>query len=282
MKMAHLIMAYKDPKQVERLVKKLYHQNFDFYIHLDKKIDIKDFLFLKKLKNVKFTKKRFVIQWGAYSFTNAIIKSIEDILHESANYDFINVMSAQEYPIKPVDFIYNFYENHIGYSFFSYEKNGSEWWKLNIGRVEKYALTNFKFKGQYIIESLINAILPKRKFPLPYTLYGGPCCTWWTVSRDCAEYLVKFINKNSSIRRFAFFSFIADEFLVATIVMNSNLKDKVINNNYRYIDWSQGGVNPKILTVNDFQFLKESNQFFARKFDTTKDVQILNMLDKIT
>jgi hypothetical protein len=36
MKLAHLILAHNQPKQLERLLKRLQHNNADIYIHLDK------------------------------------------------------------------------------------------------------------------------------------------------------------------------------------------------------------------------------------------------------
>jgi hypothetical protein len=64
--------------------------------------------------------------------------------------------------------------------------------------------------------------------------------------------------------------------------MNSSFKDSVIPDNYRYLDWSQGGPNPKILTVQDFEALKKTDKLLARKFDIKIDTTILDMLDEIT
>jgi hypothetical protein len=46
--MAHIIMAYKDPSQIERLVKTMSHPDFDFYIHVDAKFDQQPFEYLHK------------------------------------------------------------------------------------------------------------------------------------------------------------------------------------------------------------------------------------------
>jgi hypothetical protein len=281
MKMAHLIMAFKDPIQIERLVKRLSHEGFDFYIHVDQKIDIQPFLYLGDMARVNFCDRRFLIRWGAYSFNNAIIESCKDILLLDSSYDFINVMSGQEYPIKPAQYIYNFFNSHIGYSFLSYEEFGTEWWNIHKERVEKYSMNDFAFKGRYLVQSFLNFILPKRKFPFKYKLYGGNCCTWWTLSRESIEYVINFWNKNSSLRFFAKFTHVGDEFIIATIIMNSSFKDKVVNNNFRYIDWTEGGPHPKILTAADFNSLMKSNKFFARKFDVRQDTSILDKLDTI-
>ena len=73
----------------------------------------------------------------------------------------------------------------------------------------------------------------------------------------------------------------SDEFLIATIVMNSPFKDQVINNNLRCITWSDGIANPKVLTVSDLNLLKSSSKFYARKFDITIDTGILDEIDAL-
>lgn len=282
MKMAHLIMAHKDPKQIERLVKKMCHQNFDFYIHVDKKVDIKDFECLLAFENVYLTKTRVLIRWGGYSFVEGILQCMSEILKIHKPYDFINLMSAQEYPIKPVEFIYNYFNNNIGKSFITLEDHNSEWWIEAEPRINTYHLTNFDFKGRYFIQKFINKILPKRKFPLPVTLYGGPCSSWWTFSMEMCKYVVEFIDINPQFKRFAYFTWAPDEFLIPSIIMNSPLRNTIIEDNFRYIDWTSGGANPKILTTRDFENIKTSNKFIARKFDIKVDTEVLDMIDTIT
>jgi hypothetical protein len=52
--------------------------------------------------------------------------------------------------------------------------------------------------------------------------------------------------------------------------MNSPYRERVINNNYRYVDWSEQKAHPKVLDTGDFDKLKESSMMFARKFDVLK------------
>jgi hypothetical protein len=53
----------------------------------------------------------------------------------------------------------------------------------------------------------------------------------------------------------------------------------MINNNLRYIDWSLGGASPKILKIEDTEKIGQSGKFFARKFDTDIDSEILDWID---
>ncbi|MGB8195295.1 MAG: beta-1,6-N-acetylglucosaminyltransferase [Chitinophagaceae bacterium] len=280
--MAHLIMAYKDPAQIERLVKKLSHPDFDFYIHLDSKFPIGPFEYLGNIERVYFIKDRKKVRWAGFSFTQAVLNSMDEIMHTGRKYDFISCMSGQDYPLVSTREFHSFFEARPGKNFLAFEEFGSDWWKRAAIRIHQYHMTDFDFKGRYKLQAVINSILPKRKFPLDYTLYGGERATWWTISVECALYLMKFIKLNTRLRRFSKFTWAPDEYLIPTLIMNSPFKDSVIPENYRYIDWSQGGSNPKILTVKDFEALKKTDKLLARKFDIKIDTAVLDLIDETT
>ncbi len=102
-----------------------------------------------------------------------------------------------------------------------------------------------------------------------------------TITPDCASYIVDFIQKDKKLRRFIRFTWGPDEFVIPTLIMNSDFKETVINDNFYYIDWSGGGSNPKILTGEDYDKLVSSDKMMARKFDIRQDPGILDRLDKV-
>jgi Core-2/I-Branching enzyme len=279
MRIACIIMAHKEPQQIERFIKKFTSLPFDFYIHLDKKIDRIPFDYLAKLPQVYFIEKRIRVRWASYNFFHAEIQSFKEVSASGKEYDFISVMSGQDYPIKPAPEILHFLEKRPGKNFISYEDDGI-WWSRAITRINKYHFTNFGFRGRYRIQFLLNSLLPARKFPLPYTLYGGPRAMCMTLSKDCAAYIVDFIESNKKLRNFLRFTWGADEFVIPTLIMNSIFRDTVINNNFYYIDWSKGGASPKTLRTEDYELLLASDKMLARKFDITIDSAILDKLDE--
>lgn len=282
MRMAHMLFVYKDPEQIARLVKKLSHPNFDFYVHVDAKIDQKPFEFLEGFDRVFLVKNRVKVRWAGLSFTQAVLNTMQEIFDTGRQYDFFNAMSGQDYPLVSTEHFYSFFEHQPGKNFFAIEKEGSEWWEHAYIRVHKYHFTDFDFKGRYALQFLLNKIMPKRRIPFNYTLYGSNRATWWTITSECANYLLKFIAENTKVKRFAKFTWAPDEYLIPTLIMNSPLRETVISENYRYIDWSEGGSNPKILTVNDFEALKKTDKLLARKFDIKIDTGILDLLDETT
>ncbi len=279
MRIACIIMAHKDPQQIERLINRFQQLPFDFYIHLDKKINRVPFDFLSSKPNVYFIEQRIRVRWASYSFLNAILLSFKEVLGKNIQYDFLSLMSGQDYPIKPPTDFYQTLEKNTGRNFINYEVDG-KWWKHAITRIHKYHFTNFGFWGKYKIQFFLNSLLPTRKFPLPFDLYGGPRAMCMTVTSNCAAYLVEFIETNKKLRRFIRFTWGPDEFVIPTLIMNSEFKETVVNDNFYYIDWTKGGANPKILNVEDYDLLINSNKFMARKFDYNLDRSILDMLDR--
>lgn len=280
MRIACIIMAHRDPLQIERLINKFSPLPFDFFIHLDKKVNENSFLYLANLPRVYFIEKRIRVRWASYSFLTAVLQSFREVLSSSNKYDFISIMSGQDYPIKPVDAIYNLLESNKGKNFICFEES-NEWWSHAITRINQYHFTNFDFRGRYRIQFFLNFLLPNRKFPLPYMLYGGSRAMCMTIGSDCAEYILNFIESDKKLRRFIWFTWGPDEFVIPTLIMNSKFSQSVVNNNFYYIDWSKGGANPKTLTVEDFSVLSTSDKMLARKFDLQQDPVILDMLDKM-
>jgi Core-2/I-Branching enzyme len=279
MRIACILMAHKGPQQIERFINKFSGLPFDFYLHIDKKIEIEPFEYISRMPQVYLIIKRVSVRWASYSYIVALLNSLKQVLESGIRYDFISIMSGQDYPIKPVMDIYYTLEKNPGRNFICYDE-GSEWWGHAISRVSKYHFTNFSFRGRYRIQFLVNALLPERKFPLPYQLYGGPRAMCMTLSSECADFVLSFIESDKRLRRFIRFTWGPDEFIIPTIIMNSNFKQSVVNNNFYYIDWSKGGVNPKTLRTDDYDLLLASDKLLARKFDIMEDSVILDMLDK--
>lgn len=281
MRVAHIIITHKNYSQVARLIQTMQHPQSDFYIHSDARVPAAELDNLKDLQNTFLIRKRIKCNWGGYSLTKAIFNSISEVLATGIAYDYINLLSGQDYPISPPEQFHNFLTQQNGKNFIAYdESQESEWWRKAAGRYEKYHFTDYKFKGKFLLEKIVNKIAPGRKFPGYTTLYGGNTSTWWTISRECAIYLNKTFNSSSQLPKFLRFCWGTDEFVITTIIMNSPFKEHTINNNLRYIDWSEGKDSPKLFDLSDYEKIKNSKKMLARKFDINYDRHILNKIDQ--
>jgi hypothetical protein len=198
------------------------------------------------------------------------------------NYDYLVLMSGQDYPIRPNSEFHDHLKQHKGYSIMSVEAetSKSKWWYYAADRYRYFHLNDHKFFGKNLVHKISKKLLPNRKFLYPgYKLYGGPGATFCALTRQAAEYVVNFMNNNPKARRYATFTNASDEFWFQTLLMNSPWKNKVINEPLWYIDWGGVSKHPRVLTVLDFPSLVESGLFFARKFDMYIDESVLDMLD---
>lgn len=276
MRTAHLILVHKNPRQLERLLKTMLHPNFDFYIHLDKKIDINNYLSIIAIPNVFFIKNRVDVKWGGYSIVKATFNGINEICQKDRNYNFINFLSGQDYPIKPIEKIAHFFQEHTGKEFITYKDIISDW-KEAQDRYKKYHFTELRFKGSTRLERILNFFSRERK--VPYNLHPYGESMFWMLSPEVASYVVNKVENDKKMESFFSYTWAADEFLFQTIIMNSPYRNRVVNNNYRYIDWSAKEASPKLLGKDDFENLKMTPMLFARKFDMQEDFEILDRID---
>ena len=168
MKIAHLILIHENPLQIKRLIKRLAHPDADFYVHIDLKTDINPFLSLQS-QNIKFIVNRVRVRWGAYSIVQATVNGLEEILRTGNIYDYINLMSGQDYPLKSTTEIHCFLENNPNKAFMDTLSIENEW-KEAIHRITKYHLSEYTFFGKYTLEKWLNLLLPTDDFGL------GTCC----------------------------------------------------------------------------------------------------------
>jgi len=279
MKLAHLILAHTQPLQLERLIGKLQYENAHFYIHIDQKTDIDPFLFLADKPNVFFIKNRVRVFWGGYSIVQASINSFEQILASGEQYDYINLLSGQDYPIKSTAYIHRFLDENRGKIFMHFLSVTDEWHEA-IPRFTKYHLSNFNFKGRYSIEHILNTLLPQRQLPKQLILVGRS--QWFTASLQSISYIVRHLKEHPEMVKYFKLTWAPDESIFQTILYNSDFKKDMVNDNLLYIDWSEGGARPKELTIKDEQILSGSPRLFARKFNIQRDTEILDYLDKFT
>ena len=279
MKIAHLILCHAYPEQLKRLILRLAHDDAYFYIHLDKKTEIAPFVSLEKILNVCFIKNRVKVNWAGYSIVQATLNSFKEILASGIQYDYINILSGQDYPLKPTEEIHAFFANNPGKAFMETLVIADEWQEA-LPRLTKYHFSDFSFWGKYTAERLVNAVLPARKFPGGLVPVGRS--SWLTLTTACAAYIITYLEDNPALVRFFKFTWGVDELIFQTILYNSSFKKDIVYNNLRYVDWSEGNANPKVLTMADADVLINSGKLFARKFNAEKDNKILDYLDSVT
>ena len=235
--------------------------------------------------------KRHICHWGDFGHVEATLKGIREIYRRNVSCDYVILLTGQDYPIKTNGEIERYLSRHAGYSFMEYEpldEDSPRWatdrfryWHYRIGGKEirfPKDSTGGKF---FPVWKAINALLPARRPFLrglkPYLGSG-----YWCLSGEATRFVYDYVNQRPDFANFFRSVHIPDELFFQTLLLNSQLKDKIINDHLRYIDWSvhRPGRAPHILGVEDFECLRASEKLFARKFDPEADGQILDLIDK--
>jgi hypothetical protein len=278
MRIAFLILAHKNPSQLERMLNAMDHPAFDYFIHVDRKADQSAFGFLSKRNRVYFIRHAIKVFWGRYSLVQATLNGIGEIL-QSGEYDYIHVMSAQDFPIKPPQEIYQYLQDKKGSEFITCikESDNHEWWQDAALHVWRYNFHNWRIPGKYRLQFLANKLLPPRKYPIAGHLVVGHS-NWFTLTGACARYMIDYLVDHPEVVRFFKYTWGADELIFSTVVYNSRFQEK-IEKSLVYIDWSERVANPKLLTIKDFHAIMTSGCLFARKFDIEKDESIVRQLE---
>lgn len=276
---AHLILAHRSPASVSRLVGRISHADAKTFIHIDKKVSIAPFIErVGAIENTFFITKRTEVTWGTYSMVRATLEAFKEILsRKDEQYDFINLLSEADYPLKNAADVHAFLDNHVGKSFVEMQFNDSPWWVEAQQKIRKYHLADYPFRGKYFVENVINRILPARHIPLGMVFTGRS--QWMTLSTAHIRHVLSVIHDHPRIARFFKHTWGPDEFFFQTILYNSVHKKELVNDNLRYIDWTAGNMSPKILSCDDLDQLKQSEKLYGRKFDSESDSEVLDAID---
>lgn len=122
-------------------------------------------------------------------------------------------------------------------------------------------------------------IIRGKQLPLKYQYYGG--ADWFTVRDDCAKNVLEFSEKEPEFETLSVdFLSGAEIYYVSIFEMikgTCSIEDK---NMLRYVDWKERGRiltvgNPNTCTMDFVDDIEQSGAYFARKFDTKIDSEII-------
>lgn len=278
MKIALLIHVHMNPEQVSRLVSVLKHTEVDIYINVDGKVDIDEFK--NQVEGAYFLSNRVEVRWGRFSQLQQILNSFEEIRNVKKDYSHVLFISGLDYPICPIGEIVNFLKKNRDKSFIDFHKLGNDDWSKLIKKRYEYwfFLPENDIRNKPFVKKILLKSGFKRRYPFNEVFYGS---CWFCLTSEAVNYLLDFTTNNPDIVRFFQHSGCSDELYIQSVLLNSPLKGNLINEIYRFFDWSDQGKSPKLLTIDDYTEIEQSGKWFARKIDMNTDIRLLDMLDKI-
>jgi hypothetical protein len=278
---AVLVLAHHNQEQLSLLINHLC-TDFDVYVQIDKKAAL-SIDSLPKYKNV-FYFKEIEVYWGDFSLVQNMLSVLKKAFVNKHTHYLI--ISGDDLPIKPNWEIIEFFHNNKDKIYMYSNPLPIASWGFNHGfdRLDRYWYMKIKSRQLAKILGRSGLLLQKflgikvKRFPLTY--YAGS--QWINLTHSSLEVVIEFLDNNPAYMKKLKYSRATDEIWVQSIIMNTELKDKVVNNDLRYIDWETGPEFPKKLNENDLDKLERSNALFARKFDIKKDREvIINLLNSL-
>ena len=275
MKIGVLIIAHNQPDYLKDLVNFL-KNDFSIFIHLDKRSEIPETIF-KDETNIHVIKKHKVY-WGSFNLV-LVTYDLLKLAYEN-QCDYYLVISGCDFPIKKNREIISEIERAPDISYVDHLPLPRKDWLLNGGfdrlhlwwEIVKNPNSSSLFNRLCALGRMIQRLLHIKRKLLPLTYYGGS--NWINLSKEAVEYMLHYIEEHPEFFRSFHYTRVGDEIWVQTLLLNSPLREKIISNSKRYIDWTSGPEYPRILRISDFDKIMQSNAFFARKFDLKIDKKI--------
>jgi hypothetical protein len=280
MKIAYIILAHKNPKQLARMLLGLNGVDTNFFIHVDSEVPIGPFqqaLANTSIKPILIPTRQNVL-WGGYSMVQATLDTIR-AAKASSHHDYYILLSGSDYPIKShADLLTELQSG--GYEYINRHKMPADHVGKPISRLEHpYRATKNPKRPQNRAVNALLRLLPKlnyREVLGQLEPHGGS--QWWCLSQGCIDYILDFIESHSDLVKFFNRVKIPDEIMFHTILSHSPFEEK-IKPALMYTAWTPGGVSPRVLGPNCLHQLKESGKYFARKFDLHSDADIFDIID---
>lgn len=291
-KQAILIMYHTDYELLLSKIKLLDYKNIDIFIHVDKKVKKFNYDLIKnncQKSNIYFTK-QMDVRWSTYSQIKCELLLLNEAM-QKGKYQYYHLLSGVDMPIKKVDYIYHFFQKHYPKEFIAYENfdNINQSYQERIKyyhifndnlRSENKVIRKISDKLYYNTLKIERMLKINRLKNTELAIRKG--ANWFSITDKCAEYIVA---NTKLIKKMFSHSYCADELFIQTLIYNSSFRENIYRkfrdehqNIYRLIDWHRGS--PYTFRACDYQLIKKSSSFFARKFSTSLDNKIIKKITK--
>lgn len=237
MKQCLIITAYKSVEMLRCLLKST-HNYFYCYVHVDKEKWSSFEVLRKEFGDVIFLHD-YAVKWGGQEHLEVALKMLNMSLEK--DYSYVHIISGEDYPTKPVEEIIAAFDGdekiYCDYDLISSKKH--------------YAYKRYCFYWPYTKFSM-NYKNPLVRYFNLFCVGIQKCCPiflrthigefqkiywgfiWGTYPKYAIEYVLSYLKSHREFWKDLSTCKIPEELCFQTILMNSDYKRKVVNNNLRY------------------------------------------------
>lgn len=290
MKVVVLCFAHKDSELLNVQIRQFFtlFADISFYIHLDKKASwMRDEII--KDDRINFIENAVSVTWGDDSIMQALFSSINQIYYSEQHFDTFIITTGQDLIVnkKLPDFI----QNNLDKIFLDMVPDSSNIYKNRVSSyfprflcqdMSKYPRYYPRRIALGLYYRLVkNGLGIKKRKVMDFSNIKFYYSFNWSVIPYCVfEYMVNLINDNKYLRETYSNTFLPEDAFLGTIIMNSEFRDKVqwLNDDKSYTLTYHSSIyyHPKVLTITDINDIEKSGLFFARKFDSSVDKNVID------
>jgi hypothetical protein len=303
MNVAYIITAYKNGAQLARLVQALNTPTTAFFIHID--LATPDWSYREMRRalatveqsgaTVRFLERRRT-PWGCFAIIEAMLAGLSAALQVSVNpFDYFVHLTGHDYPLRSNAEIHDKLGRSGGQSFMLYWSLPFEKWRS--GGLDRFQCRQLTVLGRRVrvpvrtdsgaarpeaglLRRGLNLVLPRpRPFLEGLKPFGGGAA-WW-LARSHVEYLLGYLRTTPSYTRYFRRVSTPDEMFFQTLLLNSPVAARIVNDDLLYQDWQGGGSHPRVFRCDDMGSLLSSGAPMARKFDENVDAHVLDLIDAV-
>lgn len=286
MKIAYLLLCHKNDLQINHLLGELTRDGSDCYIHIDSKSSLDIIIESSQIKILPDSM-RIDVGWARNSMVRATLNLVEYLMIQGKEYDYVCLLSGQDYPIKSATERQAFFDKNNGLNFIEILDHSSYLFKRYSKRnaiyypdcLYKRDLFHKLAKKVYIYLTggykHTNFIFRRKNTSGIHFEYGSQ---WWCLTFECINWMYTFVKEHVSVDYFDH-SLTPDECFFQSVFMMSPFKNKHADK-IMYLEWIENKNNPRLIKKEDYaNLLKLESFLFARKFDFNVDKDIICALD---
>lgn len=282
LKHAFLVTAYHDLPTLNRMVTK-FSEYGDVLVHIDKRSDINP----RDIVSQEYVSvyKCYRIYWGSFNHLQSILFLLKQAMKSQP--DYVHVITGQDYPIVSSEAFDAFFVENEGQSFLDFESVPDGSWIQE--RYKYYWFTDFiqhPKSFDFLPHPVIGKLLKwQKRFGIKRCRVGDfgigemrKGMVYVSLHKDAVRYVLDYLSKHSAYVRSLRTCLIPEEFCFQTILVNSPLRNTLVNDNLRYMDWQfRDGISPCVLNEMDYEAIQQSGKLIMRKV-SAQSKQLIDLL----
>lgn len=276
MKHAYLLMAHANFEQLQTLIGLLDDARNDIYLHIDKKAKNVP-AFTAKYSQIHLIEPINVV-WGGHSQIRCEMKLLEAAAQ--GHYWYYHLISGMDLPLKTQDEIHAFFRDNNGKEFMLFDEEAYRTGNFHDRVLYYYFFGNLGFNtrkkighGLRLLDKMsvkLQKALHIRRKPV-FTLYKGG--QWFSITDEMVQYV---LSRRDDVKRQFNHTFLTDEIFMPSVAMSSPMRDNIVRNDLRAIDWERGL--PYTFRKEDVPTLLASESLWGRKFNQRVDEEAIEMI----